>query len=583
VVIGFNVVIVTSNVGGSDVIVGTYTAEGWNATDSPNAIEIPANSSSQSSGNASPYPSTVSVSGLTGTVQQVVLRLSGFSHAHPSDVSMVLVGPTGQSFAFMDQLGGSTGVTNLTLVFDDAAPNAPGGVLTTGAYRPGPSTFASVFGGTNPNGNWSLYVVDATTGNIGSVSGGWTLGLLTGVANTRVIGLSGNLAFGNVSPGASATSTLTISNTGDTPLNVSSISYPAGFSGAFAGAIPAGTSQNVTVTFAPTQLTTYGGTVTVVSDKTSGTDTISTSGTGAPGALFDFTGDRKSEILWRHATNGQVWLWPMNGAANLSENFVRRVADTVWEIRGQGDQDGDFTADILWRNKVSGGIVFWPMNGSTPVSESFVSTVDPAYDIVGTGDYNGDGKSDILWRHGANGQVWIWLMDGAAALSMVHVDTVDPLYRIDGSGDLNADGKSDIVWRNTNNGDVWVWLMDGTARLSQTMVGTVPDLDYQIVGVADHTGDGKSDILWRHTTQGHVWIWPMDGAVLVSQTFVGTVDPIYTIVGSGDYDGNGKADILWHHSTVGDVWVWLMDGATMLSQTLIGNVPDLGYQIVKWR
>jgi hypothetical protein len=301
------------------------------------------------------------------------------------------------------------------------------------------------------------------------------------------------------------------------------------------------------------------------------------------GVLFDFTADGKSDILWRHATNGQVWLWPMNGAANLSENFVRTVPDTNWEIRGQGDQNGDGHADILWRNKLTGGIVFWPMIGSTPQSETFIATVDPSYDIVGTGDYNGDGKSDILWRHAATGQVWIWLMNGAATLNAVHVDTVDPLYRIDGSGDLNADGNADIVWRNTVTGDVWVWLMNGTTRLSQTMVGSVPDLGYQIIGIADHTGDGKSDILWRHTTQGHVWIWPMDGAVLVSQTFVGTVDPIYAIVGTGDYDGDGKADILWHHSTVGDVWVWLMDGATMLSQTLIGKVPDLGYQIVKVR
>jgi hypothetical protein len=301
----------------------------------------------------------------------------------------------------------------------------------------------------------------------------------------------------------------------------------------------------------------------------------------AQAVRFDFTGDLKSDVLWRHVTNGQVWLWPMNGAAKVSENFVRTVPETDWEIRGQGDQNGDGKADILWRNKVTGGIVFWPMNGSTPLSEIFVSTVDPGYDIVGTGDYNGDGKSDILWRHATNGQVWIWLMNGATALSIVHVDTVEPIYAIVGSGDFDGDHKADILWRKSDTGDVWVWLMDGTTRLSQTMVGTVPDLEYQIQGVADFTGDGKADVLWRHTTQGHVWIWPMNGASLVAQTFVGTVDPIYTIEGWGDYNGDNKADILWHHSTVGDVWVWLMDGATMLSQTLVGKVPDLGYRIVK--
>ena len=134
-------------------------------------------------------------------------------------------------------------------------------------------------------------------------------------------------------------------------------------------------------------------------------------------AASDFTGDLKSDVLWRHATRGDVWLWPMDGAARTAETYVRTVADTNWEIRGLGDQDGDGKADILWRNKVTGQIYFWPMNGSAPDAEIYVGTVDPAYDIVGTGDFDGDGKSDILWRHTTMGDVWIWLMDGATPLS----------------------------------------------------------------------------------------------------------------------------------------------------------------------
>ena len=99
-------------------------------------------------------------------------------------------------------------------------------------------------------------------------------------AASRIIVLSGNLAFGNVSTGATATATLTIANSGNSVLTVTSISYPAGFSGAFSGAIAAGGSTNVTVTFAPTALTSYGGTITVNSDATSGTSTIGASGTG---------------------------------------------------------------------------------------------------------------------------------------------------------------------------------------------------------------------------------------------------------------------------------------------------------------
>jgi hypothetical protein len=303
-----------------------------------------------------------------------------------------------------------------------------------------------------------------------------------------------------------------------------------------------------------------------------------------PPPPFDFTGDLKSDVLWRHATRGDVWLWPMDGATRLSETYVRTVPDTGWQIRGLGDQTGDGIADILWRHAPTGMIYVWPMSGGTPLSDTYVATVDPAYDVVGTGDYNGDDKSDILWRHVTTGAVWIWLMNGATPLSQVYVDTVDPAYWVVGSGDLNGDTKADIVWRHATTGEVWIWLMNGTTRLSQTWIGAVPDVGYQIVGVADHTGDGTADIVWHHATRGEVWIWPMDGTTVLSQSYVDTVpDTGYQIVGSGDYNGDGKADILWHHATRGEVWVWPMDGTTRLSQTWVASVPEVGYQITKVR
>ena len=302
---------------------------------------------------------------------------------------------------------------------------------------------------------------------------------------------------------------------------------------------------------------------------------------GRRSAAADFTGDLKSDILWRHATRGEVWLWPMDGAVRTTETRVGTVADADWEIRGLGDQSGDGKADVLWRHKTTGMIYFWPMNGSTRLAETYVATVDPAYDIVGTGDYNGDGKSDILWRHLTNGEVWIWLMNGATPLSEMYVDTVDPGYVVKGSGDLNEDGKADIVWHHATQGEVWVWLMNGTTKLSQTWVATVPDVGYQIVGVADHAGDRQADILWHHATRGEVWIWTMNGSTRTAETWVGTVpDTGYRIVGSGDYNGDRKADILWHHATRGEVWVWLMNGTTKLSETWVATVPEVGYQIV---
>jgi len=98
---------------------------------------------------------------------------------------------------------------------------------------------------------------------------------------TRVIGMVGNLAFGNVRRLASATAVLTISNSGNSPMTVTGIDYPDGFSGPWSGTIAAGESHEVTVTFHPVETRDYEGTITVLSDMTSGTSSIAVSGTGA--------------------------------------------------------------------------------------------------------------------------------------------------------------------------------------------------------------------------------------------------------------------------------------------------------------
>jgi len=106
-----------------------------------------------------------------------------------------------------------------------------------------------------------------------------------------VIGMSGDLSFGGVTVGATATSTLTISNTGTAALTVTGVTYPAGFSGNFtSGTIAPSGTQAVTVTFTPTAATAYTGNITVTGNQASGTSTIAVSGTGAGAVTFTLSG-----------------------------------------------------------------------------------------------------------------------------------------------------------------------------------------------------------------------------------------------------------------------------------------------------
>jgi len=93
----------------------------------------------------------------------------------------------------------------------------------------------------------------------------------------------GSLAFGAVEIGKTSNLTLTIGNGGTGTLSVAGIASPDGYTPDWtSGTIAPGGSQQVTVRFAPTAARSYDGTLTVIGDHTSGTNTASLSGAGIP-------------------------------------------------------------------------------------------------------------------------------------------------------------------------------------------------------------------------------------------------------------------------------------------------------------
>jgi hypothetical protein len=133
------------------------------------------------------------VSGLTGAVAKVTVKLNYFTHTYPDDVDVLLVGPAGQKALLFSFAGGGNAVSGATLTFDDAAATGlpDSAQIVTGTFKPtnfgsgsnfptpaptGPYTVAlSTFNGTVPNGVWSLYAVDHGPDDQGSIAGGWSL------------------------------------------------------------------------------------------------------------------------------------------------------------------------------------------------------------------------------------------------------------------------------------------------------------------------------------------------------------------------------------------------------------------------
>jgi hypothetical protein len=167
------------------------------------------------------YPSPIAVAGMTEKVSKVTVTLKDLSWTKhgPADADIMLVAPDGKSVMVMSDACGNDDAPHpisrgapITVSFSDVAPSTlpAGGPCTGGTYRPSdvatseatpfhsPDAFPAPaprradsnslahFGGIDPNGTWSLYVVDDApadpdpAGEAGRIAGGWTLRITTG-------------------------------------------------------------------------------------------------------------------------------------------------------------------------------------------------------------------------------------------------------------------------------------------------------------------------------------------------------------------------------------------------------------------
>jgi len=197
--------------------VGSPSAAVLSINDTANAFRNGAAICTNDGSPASPYPATIVVSGAPVQLGTLRVTLYDVAHVLPDSMDFLLVGPGGQQIILQSDAGGNLDlITPVTLTLADSAgqvlPNsAP---LSTGVFEPtsweagqasfpapappgpynepgstvgGTPSLFSVFGLTNANGTWSLYMRDdaglnATTAITGCVNGGWGIEFLASTA-----------------------------------------------------------------------------------------------------------------------------------------------------------------------------------------------------------------------------------------------------------------------------------------------------------------------------------------------------------------------------------------------------------------
>lgn len=246
----------------------------------------------------------------------------------------------------------------------------------------------------------------------------------SGAGIASAIALSGKLNFGGIIVGSSEQLTLTISNTGSATLNVSSIHYPMGFSGAFSGAIAVGGTANITVTFAPTNATAYAGSIMVTSDALSGANSVNASGNGI----------------------AQTRIISLGGNLDFGGIFVSNSASLPLTISNSGNSALTFTDIQLpagYTVDTSEGVL-GPGAGTT-VTVTFSPTNASAYD--GTLTVNSDATSGSntvnVIGHGALIPTRYISLSGDLNFGVVTVNTAAQLTLV-----ITNSGNADLTFTN---------------------------------------------------------------------------------------------------------------------------------------
>lgn len=103
----------------------------------------------------------------------------------------------------------------------------------------------------------------------------------TGTSQSASLNIVGDLNFGNVTIGQSSIKVIKLTNAGVTPITVTNITTTTGYSTNWSGGyVPAGSSQDVVITFSPSTIGSANGTVTILSNASNNNIMLHATGVG---------------------------------------------------------------------------------------------------------------------------------------------------------------------------------------------------------------------------------------------------------------------------------------------------------------
>lgn len=258
------------------------------------------------------------------------------------------------------------------------------------------------------------------------------------------------------------------------------------------------------------------GNVSLASTSSDNTITVTVA---SRGNLFDFDGDRKTDISIFRPTGGEWWYLRSSDNSNRAFQFGVSTDKIV-----PADYTGDGKTDVAFWRESTGDWFILRSEDSSFYSFPFGAAGDKPVPA----DFDGDGKDDPAIYRPASSTWFILNSSGGTTIRQFGSSGDVPVV-----GDYDGDSKADLAIYRSALGQWWI----NRSSNQETFVynfGTVSDKPVQ----ADYTGDAKTDVAFFRPASGEWFVLRSEDLSFYSYPFGQSGD----IPVPGDYDGDGRAD-----------------------------------------
>ncbi|MGC5023075.1 FG-GAP-like repeat-containing protein, partial [Micromonospora sp. DT47] len=252
------------------------------------------------------------------------------------------------------------------------------------------------------------------------------------------------------------------------------------------------------------------------------------------GPRRDFSGDGYPDVMARYTPNNNILLYKGDGAGMFQSGSTVIGANWVAfdKIFSPGDFNGDGKTDVIARHATSKDLYLYRGNGtgsfisgSTIIGDNWV-----AFDtIFSPGDFDGDGKSDVIARHATTKDLYLYRGNGTG--SFISGSTIiganwSAFDIIFSPGDFDNDGRTDVIARHATTKDLYLYRGSGSGRFASgsTIIGAKWSAFDQVFSVGDFNMDGNTDVIARYTTTKDLYLYQGNG--------IGRFKPGYTVIGA---------------------------------------------------